>query len=278
MLWLQRVPGPRLDAFIEALWVCRFEPRPFAFERVLPTGAAQLIVNLAEDQTRVYLPESGYLCETTCGTMLSGVQTRYAVIDTREQEYVAGVSFRAGGTLPFFRVPADEMRDASVPLKILCGRRAAELRERLLEAADPPAILDALERALAGLLTPCVPHPAAAYALDAFSRPGHGGTVAAVTAQTGLSPKRFIERFKQAAGVSPKHYCRIQRFRRAVAQANRGRSVDWTRVAVDCGYFDQAHFIHDFRAFSGITPGAYESLRTEFPSHVKFLQSGAAAS
>ncbi len=52
-----RVPRPPLDAFVESIWVCRNEPGPQALERILPSGAAQLIVNLKEDQTRLYDPE-----------------------------------------------------------------------------------------------------------------------------------------------------------------------------------------------------------------------------
>jgi len=75
--------------------------------------------------------------------------------------------------------------------------------------------------------------------------------------------------------MTPKQYCRIRRFQRALTMTNRGRPVDWTGVALDCGYFDQAHFIHDFRSFAGLTPTAYQSARTAFQNHVKFLQSGA---
>ena len=74
--------------------------------------------------------------------------------------------------------------------------------------------------------------------------------------------------------MTPKRYCRIRRFQRALALANRGRHIDWARVALDCGYFDQAHFIHDFRSFAGLTPTEYQSARTSFQNHVKFLQSG----
>ena len=74
-------------------------------------------------------------------------------------------------------------------------------------------------------------------------------------------------------GMTPKRYCRVRRFQRALALANRGRQVDWNRVALDCGYFDQAHFIHDFRSFAGLTPTGYQSARTSFQNHVKFLQS-----
>ena len=76
-------------------------------------------------------------------------------------------------------------------------------------------------------------------------------------------------------GLTPKHYCRIRRFQRAVTLANCGRHVDWPQVALDCGYFDQAHFINDFRSFSGLTPTRYLAARTPFQNHVKFLQSDA---
>ena len=54
MTFISRRPAAPLDAWIESIWLCRSERRPRALERVLPSGAAQLIVNLAEDETRVY--------------------------------------------------------------------------------------------------------------------------------------------------------------------------------------------------------------------------------
>ena len=92
-----------------------------------------------------------------------------------------------------------------------------------------------------------------------------------------MSAKRFIERFKAEVGVSPKHYCRIRRFQRTVTRAHRGQIVDWPQVALECGYYDQAHFIHEFRSFAGLTPTGYQGSRTAFQNHVKFLQSELAA-
>ena len=94
-----------------------------------------------------------------------------------------------------------------------------------------------------------------------------------MTDAVGLSAKRFIERFKIEVGLTPKRYCRVRRFQQALMLSNRGRNVDWTRVSMDCGYFDQAHFIHDFRSFAGITPTVYQSARASFQNRVKFLQS-----
>src|SRR5262245_13039367 len=273
-----RVPGPPLGAWVDLIWLYRADPRPHTLERILPTGAAQLIVNLKEDQTRLYEAERPHRCTAAAGSVLSGAHTRYQIIDTSEQEYVAGVVFKPGGTVPFFAVPAHEVIDADVPLESLWGRRrTGVLRERLLEGATLDLKLDALEDELHQMCTPRALHPAVSFALTAFHRVPATTTITAVSDAIGLSAKRFIERFRSDVGMTPKRYCRIRRFQRAVTLASRGVDVDWVGVALDCGYFDQAHFIHEFRAFAGLTPTAYQAARTAFQNHVKFLQSDADA-
>jgi hypothetical protein len=87
MRYRHRVPRPPLDSFMESIWV--YQTRPHALERIQPTGAAQLIVNLKEDQTRLYDPEVPHRFVATSGSVLSGVQSRFQV-----KEYVAGVAFK----------------------------------------------------------------------------------------------------------------------------------------------------------------------------------------
>jgi AraC-like DNA-binding protein len=275
MQYVHRRPAAPLDAFVELLWVYRNEARPRRLERILPRGAAQLIVNLAEDQTRLYRTAAPGTAVVLPGTIFTGVSTRFQIIDTDEQQYVAGATFKPGGALPFVALPADAFCDASVSVDVLWGRRpAARLREQLLAASSLEATLDLLERALLAAWRDRVRHPAVAFALAAFERRPSLPRIAAVTDAISLSPKRFIERFKAEVGVTPKRYCRLLRFQRAVSGAHRAVApTDWARLAVACGYFDQAHFIHEFRDFSGLTPTAYEAARTSFQNHVTFLQS-----
>lgn len=273
--FFHRRPAPPLDQFVESVWICHNETGRRRFERVQPSGAAQLVINLAEDQTRVYQEgAAGLVCVTGPGSILTGLTSHAQIIDTDEQAYVAGIAFRPGGTVPFAMAAAHELTDVDVPLDAVWGEAATRrLREQLLDALTPEAALDILEQALLLASTGRRCHPAVAFALNRFrARPSHV-RVSDVTAAVGLSAKRFIERFKAEVGVTPKRYCRLLRFQQTVAVAHRLCSAEWAALAASCGYVDQAHFIHEFREFSGITPGTYERQRTTFQNHVTFLQS-----
>jgi AraC-like DNA-binding protein len=275
MMYVHKRPVPPLDTFVETIWLCRNEPRSRMLERVLPSAASQLIVNLAEDATRLYQDTDSVLaCQTFSGTILSGIGTRYQIIDTDEQTHVAGVVFRPGGTLAFFRPPASELSDADVEAEDLWGRAVSNrIRERLLAAANPAEALCAIEGCLLDIWRERVCHPAVAFALHAFRASPTMSRIQDITDAISLSPKRFIEKFEAEVGLTPKRYCRLLRFQQAVTKAHRTASLDWAELALDCGYFDQAHFIHEFREFSGITPSVYAERTTDFQNHVTFLQS-----
>jgi AraC-like DNA-binding protein len=275
-IYLTRRPAPPLDLAVSALWYYRTAPRPFALERVLPKGAAQLVINLKDDQTRVYDPGRGGVATTSPGAVLTGPGTHFEVIDTDEQEHVVGVSFRPGGTRPFFRLPADALTGPDVPLECLWSvTDVALLREQLLAATTPDAALDVMQAALTAAWRDQPMHRAVDAALATFHRESEVARVAEVADAVGLSVRRFIEAFARDVGLTPKQYCRVRRFQQAVTAAHAAREVDWAEVALSCGFYDQAHFIHDFRAFSGLTPGAYRDGRTVFQNHVTFLQSPA---
>jgi AraC-like DNA-binding protein len=274
MQYVQRCPAPPLGEFVESVWLCKNDRRPRALERILPRGGAQLIVNLAQDETRLYAcSPRGIVCSRSPGSILTGVTTRFQIIDTDEQEHVAGVVFKPGGTLPFVASPARELSNLDVPLECLWGSAGTvRLREQLLASRDGQSALDVLERALLLAWRDRTRHPAVAYALTAFQARPSVARMARVSGAIGLSPKRFIERFKAEVGVTPKRYCRLLRFQRALTSAH-ARPTDWGDLALACGYFDQAHFIHEFTEFSGMTPTAYEAARTASQNHVTFLQS-----
>ncbi len=269
MPYLTYSPGPPLSRYIKSLWLCENHGQPHARERVLPSGEMQLVINLQEDRLRVYDPANLGHCRTFRGILLMGARSEYAVIDTADQAYIIGVQFRPGGAFPFLRLPAGELWNTQAPLDALWPSGASSLREQLLEAATHQRRFEILEqRLLRELSRGPQPNGAVGFALREFAERPQAASIAAVAEQSGLSPKRFIQVFRDQVGLTPKVFCRVRRFQQALGQIQRAGKVDWAGVAVEAGYFDQAHFIHDFRAFSGINPSAYLMRRSPFRNHV----------
>lgn len=267
------LPAWPLSDFVALLWLYEGYQQPHKKERLLPDGSMELVINLKEDRIRLYDPHDTDRFQTLRGPLLVGAHSEYFVIDTAEQHTVAGVHFKPGGAFPFLGLPARQFHNVRMPLNDLWGRLADELRSRVLEAATPQARFSVMEQVLlaraAGRFDR---HPAVAFALREFRSVPHTRTIAEVTAQIGLSAKRFIEVFSGEVGLTPKLFCRVRRFQRVLRRIGKGRAVEWAAVAADGGYFDQAHFIRDFRAFSGINPSTYVAQRTEHLNHVPLLE------
>lgn len=256
MLCLQRVPKPPLSDFVELLWLYDGFAVPHARERLLPTGTVELVVNLREDQPDFRLP------------VVAGPHSRPSLLDTAHAASVIGAHFRPGGAFPFLGVPAGELHNLEVTLDTLWGGRAEELRQRILAAPTHQARLDVLESALLSAARRSARHPAVAFALRELSAVPAPRRVGEVVAAVGLSQRAFIERFRSEVGLAPKLFARVMRFQEVVRRVHGARQVDWSQVALACGYFDQAHFINDFRELSGLTPAAYLAARSEHQNHV----------
>src|SRR5690348_3744056 len=138
MLYTSYKPGPPLDRFVETLWLYEGDTRPHAKERILPDGSMQIIVNLAEDRIPLY-DARGERSGGPRGVLLCGPTSEYSVIDTSTQLAVFGFHFKAGGMLPFLRMPLDELHNQEIGLDCIWGRAANELRDRVLAAPSAPA-------------------------------------------------------------------------------------------------------------------------------------------
>jgi AraC-like DNA-binding protein len=257
-----------LAGFVDVLWFYDGPVQPHKMERLLPDGSMELVVNLADDEVRAYDCRDHTRYERLAGGVLVGPRSDFFVIDTAQQQTVFGIHFRPGGAFPFLRMPAGELHGQQISLGDAWGGFAVEFRERLLAAPTVEARFDLAEMALLRRLAkPLEFHPAVAFALREFqSAPHH--TVADLCESTGLSSRHFIQLFRRQVGMPPKMYSRVRRFQSAIRRIAAAGEIDWADIALACGYFDQPHLIHDFRAIAGLSPGEYLALRTQHLNHV----------
>lgn len=250
MFYGSYTPAPPLSDHVEYLWSLSDAPTHDR-ERIVPSGTLELVINLNEDELRIYDPVAPERSRRFSGAVVSGAYRGFFVIDTREHASVIGAHFKPGGALPFLGLPPGALCDTHVDLEALWGARARRLRERLCSAHTVPLRFLILEEALLAARRVRQCREAVRFAID---RLGGGQSVGDVASELGLSRRRFIEVFTADVGMTPKVFGRVQRFQRALSLVREISPPDWSRLALECGYFDQSHMIRDFVAFSGFPP------------------------
>lgn len=260
---VQRRVRPELAPFVRGLWLFEAE-LAHSRERILPTGSSQLLINLDEDELRAWRGEGLDRLQTVGGAALTSVSDEPFAIDTAEQRRIVGATFHPGGAAAFFDVPMTELGGRDVALGDLWGRSGETLRERMLEARDDQACLAVLEHALVQRLRRAHDRQMDV-AIVALER---GRPVGEVARTLELSPRRLIRRFSARVGLAPKRFARLRRFHRVLKDIAGERRVDWADVASGAGYYDQAHLIRDFRAFSGLKPSEYEPRNARDETHL----------
>ena len=161
-----------------------------------------------------------------------------------------------------FRVPMSALAGRIVDLEDLLGRRATRLVEQLQQQRSWTERFAVLDATLTRWLSDTPPRSTEVSWAHARLRASHGRVrVSWLAQELGWSRKRIAARFREEVGLTPKAVARVLRFEQAVrlAQvelAQRGE-LGWGRLARECGYYDQAHLIREFRAISGCTPGTF---------------------
>lgn len=192
------------------------------------------------------------------GSRIVGVMTKRFETVLRGRGRVFGVKFRPGGFRPWLGRAVATITDRRIAPVDVFGSAIARLDAAIAAASDELAMIGhATSFLLARTPSPDanvarVAAIAASIMADrAITRVEH------LVAATGLDLRALQRLFREYVGVSPKWVINRYRLHEALEQIAAGGAIDWAALALDLGYFDQAHFIRDFRALVGVSPGAY---------------------
>jgi AraC-like DNA-binding protein len=178
--------------------------------------------------------------------------------------WAVGTKFLPAGIEPFSRLPVRELTGRVLGLPAVFGDAGARLEQACPPQLGPDHALARVHRFLRDRL-PGAPDPRrelVELVVADMRDAAPGERVADVAARHHVSERTLQRLFSAYVGIGPKWVLQRYRLHEAVEQLQGQGSIDWARLALELGYYDQAHFVRDFRSLVGRTPAQYDAERT----------------
>lgn len=219
-----------------------------------PSCAVPVIVDLGCGW-RVSTPADGYRPRHLVG-FTAGLHDAHALVEPAGPTAGVQIDLSPLAARRLFRVPMRELTNRVAAIDDLLGPLAGVLRERLGEARSWPerfAMLD--EVLMPSLSCGAAVSPGVEWAWRRLQSTGGAVSVTWLAAELGWSRKRLVAHFRDEVGLAPKVAARVMRFGAMMSRLRSGRRQSWAELALDLGYFDQAHLAREVRLLAGVTPG-----------------------
>ena len=265
-------PAFPLNEFVENLVYYHGLTALHNLDRFLPDGNTEMILDLTENPQYIYDNETLQEIQICRCAWVSGVRTKPITIPSGKGSRMLIVAFKRGRAFPFYPFPVSELTDTVAEADLVFGRKFHDLREQLLAAKSLDRMFRLVESFLlqqAGTaLLEDTPTKCIEYAVSSMIKNPTAQRLYQLSCEIGYSQKHFIDLFRQLVGVPPKQYLKIMRFQKAIGSIENNGAVRWSNIALGSGYYDQSHFIHDFKLFSGFTPSDYMNRKTAMLNYV----------
>lgn len=238
---VKRRPAPEFEEWIDSYWMVQWDlPQPY-LQETLPHPNVNLVF------------ENG---KCTVG----GVSTKRFSRALKGTSGVFGVKFQAGGFRPFLGAPVETLQNRIVAASRVFGRGVNALRMKWAASAwDANKMIDAADAFFAARVPK--PDPKVRIAASLVQRILDDRaikTVDELAIRAGMTKRQLQRIFSEYIGIGPKWTIRRYRLHEIVEVLNSGIKPDWSQVAIELGYFDQAHLINEFGSIIGKAPAEFQ--------------------
>lgn len=263
-------PSPELAKQVKTYWSLDSAPgdAPHNRERIFPDGCIELIFNHG-DKFRKFDSDTEFHIQPPC--FVHGQLKTYFELQGLGNVGVFGARFHPAGMQPFINFDVDSFTGTTLTVQEIWGEEGKILEAEMMACTNYAQRIALLEtfllRQRQALKVDNVP---VEYCVDTMIENTGNSNIEQLSAKLGMSKRQLERRFTAAVGISPKLFARIIRFQNILQLIENKEFKSFTTVAYEGGFYDQAHFIKDFKDFTGFNPKQYFSENLEMVKHFSF--------
>lgn len=222
--------------------------------KLLPVNNIDVVLNFAAPM--IY--HKGTERNTAPKYSFTGIRNHYQLVDQAGEYNIFGVSFFPAGFYPFLKRPLSEYTDQTIDFSLCKKNFQSKIEGRFNPEGIISQQIEVLENIFLQLIDPkFVPENRTIRLINAFCKNIHTLKIKEFCDEYGIHQRKLERLFRRHIGVSPKSFQRINRFQAVLNKLLRLDLRDFTTVGHDAFYYDQAHFIHDFKFFTGCSPSHF---------------------
>lgn len=244
-------PHPQLENLIECYWMMQDDDPTANIEKIIPDGFTELIFNYGS----VYKAKTNGEWYVQTPNLLAGQISSYFYLENTGPTGSFAIKLKPAALTQLFNLNMDLYLDKIVDLDTFPSQELATLKEKLLPFKDEHHLKQVLDGYFLELSENATINPLED-TLDLIFSSNGMASVAELIAVAQVSERQLERLFKKYIGLSPKYYSRIIRFN-YIFQLIKSKKNSWTEIVYQSGYYDQSHFIRNFKAFTGEDPSSY---------------------
>ena len=249
-------PSQELQSFIKCFWSLEAEATPLPEkQRVVPDGCMEMIFHYGdlyqqffEDGSSIIQPRS----------FIYGQITLFLEIAPTGVSGIIAARFFPEGLAPFLRVPVSSLTDKAVSLEILFGESGKRLEDQVIAAKNNTERITLIEQFLLSELSKTKNFDTITKTCVEVILQSQGQLdVNELAGKVNINRRSMERKFTSAIGMSPKQLARAVRLQATIKMLEQKKFTSLTSLAYENGYYDQAHFIRDFKEFTGMSPKSF---------------------
>jgi AraC-like DNA-binding protein len=259
-------PSVELQPFVKCFWTLddeTIEEKPTR-QRVLPDGCMEMIFHYG-DLYEQFLEDGSSVIQPRC--FVFGQIATYIEIAPTGTTGLVAARFLPDGLTPFLEIPVATLFNKAVPIANVFGEKGKELEEKVLAANDNSERLHLIGSfLLSRMVEPHTIHAITKECIDIILQSGGQLDMIELAGKLKINRRSMEGKFEAVIGMSPKQLSRAVRLQATLKMLDQKNFSSLTALAYESGYYDQAHFIKDFKEFTGISPKSFFSENLKFAS------------